>query len=61
MSVAGKTKYSFHSEIEDLKTALDNCSKHGTACQLWMWFNQECGALAADGDKVGWGTSSVFV
>ena len=41
------------------KTALDNCSKHGTACQLWMWFNHECGALAADGNKVGWGTSSV--
>jgi Domain of unknown function (DUF4189) len=24
-----------------------------------MWYNRECGALAADGEKVGWGTSSV--
>jgi hypothetical protein len=40
-------------------TALDNCSRHGMGCQLWMWDNRECGALAADGEKVGWGTSSV--
>ncbi len=40
------------------QTAQDNCLKHGTACQVWMWFNHECGALAADGEKVGWGTSS---
>ena len=39
------------------KTALDNCAKHGTACRLWMWYNRECGALAADGEKVGWGWS----
>jgi hypothetical protein len=40
------------------KTALENCSKHGAACQLWIWYNRECDALAADGEKVGWGTSS---
>ena len=41
------------------RTALDNCSRYGTACQVWMWYNRECGALAADGEKIGWGTSSV--
>ena len=41
------------------KEALDNCAKHGTACKLWAWYNNSCGAIAADGNIVTWGTASV--
>jgi hypothetical protein len=39
------------------KIALENCSARGSACKLWLWFNHGCGALAADGEKVTWGTA----
>ena len=39
------------------KEALDRCSKQGTACKLWAWFDNSCGALAASGDIVTWGTA----
>ena len=37
--------------------ALDRCAKQGTACTLWAWFDNSCGALAASGDIVTWGTA----
>jgi hypothetical protein len=40
------------------KVALDNCSEHGSACKLWVWYENSCGALAADGKIVTWGTAS---
>jgi hypothetical protein len=39
------------------KTALDRCSKSGSACKLWIWYENECGAIAADGNIVTWGTA----
>jgi len=39
------------------KVALDNCAARGTACKLSVWFNNGCGALAADGNFVEWGTA----
>jgi hypothetical protein len=39
--------------------ALDNCSVRGAACKLRVWYNNSCGALAADGDIVTFGTSDV--
>jgi hypothetical protein len=39
------------------KEALSKCSQRGKACVLETGFNKECGALAADGEFVGWGTS----
>lgn len=43
---------------EAKKQALQNCTKHGAACKVWIYYNRQCGAIAADGEKVGWGTSS---
>jgi hypothetical protein len=40
------------------KTAMDRCLKDGgTACKLWIWYENECGAIAADGNIVTWGTA----
>jgi hypothetical protein len=40
------------------KTAMDKCLKDGgAACKLWIWFENECGAIAADGKTVTWGTA----
>ena len=40
------------------KVAMENCSEHGSACKLWAWFENGCGAVAADGSVVTWGTAS---
>jgi hypothetical protein len=39
------------------KEAMDRCSKQGKTCKLWAWFDNSCGALAADGSIVTWGTA----
>jgi len=39
------------------KEALRRCAVQGTACKLWAWFENECGAVAADGNIVTWGTA----
>jgi uncharacterized protein DUF4189 len=55
-----KFGFSFEwNRVEDAKkTAMDNCSKRGgSACKLWVWFENECGAIAADGKIVTWGTA----
>jgi hypothetical protein len=39
--------------------ALDTCSVRGAACKLWVWYNNGCGALAADGEIVTFGTAEV--
>ena len=38
--------------------AMNRCSKQGAACQLWVWFDNSCGAVAADGAIVTWGTAN---
>jgi hypothetical protein len=41
------------------RVALQNCVKQGGAkCQIEASFNHICGAIAADGDLVGWGTDA---
>jgi hypothetical protein len=40
------------------KEALAVCSQRGKACVLRTTFNKQCGALAADRDFTGWGTSA---
>ena len=40
------------------REALNACSQRGKACVLRAAFNKECGALAADRDFAGWGTSA---
>jgi len=39
------------------REAMNACSQRGKACVLRTAFNKECGALAADRDFAGWGTS----
>ncbi len=40
------------------KEAMSACSQRGKACILRTTFNKQCGALAADRDISGWGTSA---
>jgi hypothetical protein len=41
-----------------VKEAMDVCAQRGKACVLWTAFNKQCGALAADREFAGWGTST---
>jgi len=50
--------YNFDTKAEATKTALNNCSKHGVNCVVWIYFNKECGAIAVDGSFTGWGTAN---
>lgn len=44
--------------VEDAKKqAMSRCTKNGAACKLMAWFENECGAVAADGAIVTWGTA----
>jgi hypothetical protein len=40
------------------KEAMTACAQRGKACVLQTAFNKQCGALAADRDFTGWGTSA---
>jgi len=40
------------------KQAMDRCiAAKGKACEVWVHFENECGAVAADGKIVSWGTA----
>jgi uncharacterized protein DUF4189 len=39
------------------KDALARCNKTGKACKVWIYYENECGAIAADGNTVTWGTA----
>jgi len=46
------------SDLNEAKTdAMRRCSKQGAYCKLQAWFENECGAVAADGNIVTWGTA----
>jgi hypothetical protein len=51
--------YVWNDVREAQKTAMDKCNKTGAACKLWIWYENECGALAADGKIVTWGTANL--
>ena len=45
-------------ELDKAKNeAMNRCSKQSAACRLWVWFDNSCGAVAADGSIVTWGTA----
>ena len=44
-------------QSEAKKEAMTRCSATGADCKLWAYFENECGALAADGKIVTWGTA----
>ena len=37
------------------KTALRYCSQNGSGCEIQVWFQNSCGAVAADGNLAFWG------
>jgi hypothetical protein len=43
--------------------AMQNCGKHGTDCEVIVWFERKCGAVAARGDSkaVYWGLGNTPV
>ncbi len=48
-------------EYNDLNDAKKNAMAHcvaanGKACKVWAYFENECGAIAADGNLTSWGT-----
>jgi uncharacterized protein DUF4189 len=50
--------YGWNDVSKAKKVALDNCSKHGSGCEIWVWYANSCGAIAADGKIVTWGSAS---
>ena len=42
--------YGFSDLSKAKKVAMDNCSHNGSACELWVWYANSCGAVAADGN-----------
>lgn len=49
--------YNFNSLDDAKQEAMRRCKLQGKACKLWAWFENECGALAADGNIAAWGTA----
>lgn len=49
--------YGFSNAADAKKEAMRRCSLKGKACELWASFENECGAVAADGKTVTWGTA----
>jgi len=49
--------YGWNTIRDAQKFAMDKCTKTGSACKLWIWYENECGAIAADGNTVTWGTA----
>jgi hypothetical protein len=53
------TSQSYCSDVSKAEqVALENCSKHSAGCKPVFWFFNKCGALAADGNIVAWGTDT---
>ncbi|HEY3738373.1 MAG TPA: DUF4189 domain-containing protein [Bryobacteraceae bacterium] len=49
----------WNTEAEAKKDAMARCVKTGKACEMWATFENSCGAVAADGNIVTWGTANV--
>jgi hypothetical protein len=49
--------FDFNNVNDAKKQAMDRCSKTGRACKIWAYYENECGAIAADGNIVTWGTA----
>jgi len=52
--------YGYDNKDQAEKVAVDNCTKSGGfGCEVWIYFNNECGAVATDGGKIiTWGTAA---
>ncbi|MGO9097725.1 MAG: DUF4189 domain-containing protein [Bryobacteraceae bacterium] len=48
----------WNSQKKAEQVALDDCSKRGPGCKSIVWYSKGCGAVAADGNIVTWGTDS---
>jgi len=48
--------YSWDSQAKAESVALQNCAQHGNDCEVMVWFEHKCGAVAAgDGTDAFWG------
>ena len=49
---SGAWGYSYHwdSRAKAESVAMENCSKNGNDCEVMVWFQRECGAVAAPAD-----------
>ena len=47
----------WNTESDAKRDALAKCSRVGSACQLWATYENSCGAVASDGNKVTWGSA----
>ena len=43
--------HSWDSEAKAESVAMENCGKHGTDCEVMVWFERKCGAVAARSDS----------
>lgn len=43
------------SQAQAEKTAVKFCSQNGKGCESMVWFQNSCGAVAADGSTAAWG------
>jgi hypothetical protein len=49
--------YGWDSQAKAERVALQNCGQHGSDCEVMVWFDRKCGAVAARSDHryVYWG------
>ncbi len=47
--------HGWDTEEKAKSVAVTECTKNGTGCEAIVWFSRSCGAVAADGETVGWG------
>jgi len=51
--------YKWGSRSQAESAAMQNCAQHAKDCQVTVWYNHECGAVAADqGPTAFWGTGN---
>jgi len=51
--------YEWNTENDAKQEALRRCSKQGVACKVITSYENTCGAVAADGNIVTWGTANL--
>jgi hypothetical protein len=55
-SKAWGESYKWESQRKAESVAMQNCAKHGNDCEVMVWFERKCGAVAAgEGATAYWG------
>jgi hypothetical protein len=48
------TSYQWGNQAKAENEAMRNCAQHGKDCEVMVWFERKCGAVAADGTTAYW-------